>query len=105
MTLWAIGFLAGTIVTVVVAMLLIGILLQARRILGLAKVASKVVAEIDSNTDPSGLLLPQTRLPRTFLVVPKRSKKTLRRLSARSGVKIRPTLNKRGWCDGPDPGN
>lgn len=50
MTLWAIGFLAGTIVTVVVAMLLIGILLQARRILGLAKVASKVVAEIDSNT-------------------------------------------------------
>ena len=52
MTLWAIGFLAGTIVTLVVAMLLIGILLQARRILGLAKVASKVVAEIDSNTDP-----------------------------------------------------
>ncbi|MEC8641559.1 MAG: hypothetical protein VXZ67_01520 [Pseudomonadota bacterium] len=50
MTLWAIGFLAGTGVTLVVALLLIGILLQARRILRLAKVASTVVAEIDSNT-------------------------------------------------------
>lgn len=50
MTLWAIGFVAGTAVTLVVALLLIGILMQARRILGLAKVASTVVAEIDTNT-------------------------------------------------------
>ena len=50
MTLWAIGFVAGIAVTLVVALLLIGILMQARRILGLAKVASTVVAEIDTNT-------------------------------------------------------
>lgn len=50
MTLWAWGFLAGLIVVLVVALLLIGILVQARRIRGLAKTASAVVAEIDENT-------------------------------------------------------
>ena len=50
MTLWAWGFLVGLIVVLVVALLLMGILLQARRIHGLAKTAAVVVAEVDENT-------------------------------------------------------
>ncbi len=50
MTLWTIGFLAGLVVVLVVAVLLIGILYQAHRILKLARTASAVVAEIDENT-------------------------------------------------------
>ena len=50
MTLWTAGFLAGLVVVLVVAVLLIGILYQAHRILKLAKTASTVVAEIDENT-------------------------------------------------------
>jgi len=50
MTLWTAGFLAGLVVVLVVAVLLIGILYQAHRILKLAKTASAVVAEIDENT-------------------------------------------------------
>jgi hypothetical protein len=50
MTLWAIGYLAGVTVVLVVALLLIGILLQARRIHRLATAASSIVADIDSNT-------------------------------------------------------
>ena len=50
MTLWALGFLVGLVIVLVVAVLLIGILLQARRIHGLARTAAAVVAEIDSNT-------------------------------------------------------
>ena len=50
MTLWAWGFLVGLIVVLVVALLLIGILLQARRIHELAKTAAVVVAEVDENT-------------------------------------------------------
>jgi len=50
MTLWTAGFLAGLVVVLVVAVLLIGILYQAHRILKLARTASVVVAEIDENT-------------------------------------------------------
>jgi hypothetical protein len=50
MSLWALGFIAGLLVVLVVAALLVGILIQARRILGLAKVAADVVAQIDVNT-------------------------------------------------------
>ena len=50
MTLWAWGFLVGLTVVLVVALLLIVILLQARRIHGLAKTAAVVVAEVDENT-------------------------------------------------------
>ncbi len=50
MTLWTAGFLLGLVVVLVVAVLLIGILYQAHRILKLAKTASAVVAEIDENT-------------------------------------------------------
>ncbi len=50
MTLWTLGFLAGLIVVLIVAVLLLGIIVQARRILRLAKTASVVVAEIDQNT-------------------------------------------------------
>lgn len=50
MTLWAIGYLLGVTVVLVVALLLIGILLQARRIHRLATAASAIVADIDSNT-------------------------------------------------------
>ena len=50
MTFWTAGFLISIVVVLVVATLLIGILLQARRILKLAKTASSVVADIDQNT-------------------------------------------------------
>lgn len=50
MTLWTLGFLVGLVVVLVVALLLIGILYQACRILKLAKTASQVVADIDENT-------------------------------------------------------
>ena len=50
MTYWTAGFLIGIVVVLVVAVLLLGILWQARRILKLAKTATAVVAEIDENT-------------------------------------------------------
>lgn len=50
MSLWTLGFLAGGAVILVVAILLLGILVQARRILRLAQTASEVVAEIDVST-------------------------------------------------------
>ena len=50
MTLWTIGFIAGAAVVVVVAVLLIGIILQAQKILRLALVASDVVGQIDVQT-------------------------------------------------------
>lgn len=50
MSLWTLGFAAGVVVVVIVAALLIGILIEARRILRLANVAAEVVAEIDQNT-------------------------------------------------------
>ena len=50
MTLWTAGFLLGLVVVLVVAVLLLGILYQAHRILKLARIASAVVAEIDENT-------------------------------------------------------
>ena len=50
MTLWTAGFLLGLVVVLVVAVLLLGILYQAHRILKLARTASAVVAEIDENT-------------------------------------------------------
>jgi hypothetical protein len=50
MQYWIIGFIAGGAVVVVVALLLIGIILQARRILRLARTAADVVGQIDLNT-------------------------------------------------------
>ena len=50
MSLWTFGFIAGAAIVVVVALLLIGILLQAAKILRLAKVASAVVGQIDMQT-------------------------------------------------------
>ena len=50
MSLWTIGFVAGAAIVVVVAVLLIGIILQAQKILRLALVASDVVGEIDTQT-------------------------------------------------------
>ena len=50
MSLWALGFLAGGIVVLVVAILLIGIIWQAKRILRLANAAALAVGEIDVNT-------------------------------------------------------
>ena len=50
MTLWTLGFIVGAIVVIVVALLLIGILMQARRIRRLADAAAGLVAEIDTNT-------------------------------------------------------
>ncbi|MDU8944317.1 hypothetical protein [Ovoidimarina sediminis] len=50
MTLWTLGFVVGVVVVLVVALLLIGILMQARRIRGLADAAAGIVAEIDANT-------------------------------------------------------
>ena len=50
MSYWLLGFIAGLVVVLVVAVLLIGILVQARRIRRLASVATEVVAEIEANT-------------------------------------------------------
>jgi hypothetical protein len=50
MLYWIIGFIAGGAVIFVVAVLLIGILVQASRILKLARTASEVVGQIDVNT-------------------------------------------------------
>ena len=50
MSLWTIGFVAGAAIVVVVAVLLIGIILQAQKILRLALVASDVVGQIDVQT-------------------------------------------------------
>jgi hypothetical protein len=48
--MWILGFTVAGVVVVVVAALLIGILLQARRILRLARAANEIVAQIDANT-------------------------------------------------------
>jgi hypothetical protein len=50
MSYWTLGFLAGGVVVLVVALLLIGIIREASRILRTAAIASEVVGEIDVNT-------------------------------------------------------
>jgi len=50
MSLWLIGFMAALVVVLLVAGLLIGILVEARRIRALAIAASGLVEEIDANT-------------------------------------------------------
>lgn len=50
MSLWLVGFIAGLAVVLVVALLLIGILVEARRIRSLAGQASLLVLGIDENT-------------------------------------------------------
>ena len=50
MSPWLIGFIAALIVVLLVAALLIGILVEARRIRALALAASRLVQEIDANT-------------------------------------------------------
>jgi len=50
MSLWLIGFIAALVVVLLVAGLLIGILVEARRIRALAIAASGLVEEIDANT-------------------------------------------------------
>ena len=50
MTYWTLGFIAGLVVVLIVAVLLIGILWQAMRIKRLALGASEIVGEIDANT-------------------------------------------------------
>jgi len=50
MSLWLIGFVAGLLVVLVVALLLIGILVEARRIRSLAGAASRLVLEVEANT-------------------------------------------------------
>jgi Zn-dependent membrane protease YugP len=47
---WTLGFVVAGIVVVVVAVLLLGILMQARRIRRLAGAAIGLVGEIDANT-------------------------------------------------------
>jgi len=50
MSYWTIGFAAGGAIVCIVAVLLIGIIYQARRILQIARTASDVVGQIDVNT-------------------------------------------------------
>lgn len=50
MSLWLLGFVLGLVVVLLVAALLIGILVEARRIQGLARQAALLVQEIDANT-------------------------------------------------------
>jgi Zn-dependent membrane protease YugP len=47
---WTLGFVVAGIVVAVVAVLLLGILMQARRIRALAGAAIGLVGEIDANT-------------------------------------------------------
>ncbi len=47
---WTVGFLLALVVVLAVVLLLLGIIMQARRILGLAQTASTVVDQIDTNT-------------------------------------------------------
>ena len=49
MSWWLIGFIAALVVVLLVAALLIGILVEARRIRALAIAASGLVEEIDAN--------------------------------------------------------
>ncbi len=50
MSFWLVGFIAGLLVVLVVALLLIGILVEAIRIRRLARSASSLVLDIDENT-------------------------------------------------------
>lgn len=50
LSVWSLGFILALVVTVVVVLLLLGIIMQAQRILRLAKTASAVVSDIDLNT-------------------------------------------------------
>lgn len=50
MSLWLLGFIVGLVVVLLVAALLIGILIEARRIRGLARQAGELVQAIDANT-------------------------------------------------------
>jgi len=50
MSSWTIGFAAGGAIVIVVAILLVGITYQARRILRIARTASEIVGQIDVNT-------------------------------------------------------
>ena len=50
MSLWMIGFIAGLLVVLIVALLLIGILVEALLIRRLTRQASLLVREIDDNT-------------------------------------------------------
>jgi len=50
MSLWTLGFVLGAVVVVIVAVLLLGIIQQARRIQALANAAAGLVGEIDLNT-------------------------------------------------------
>jgi len=49
-SLWLLGFIVGLVVVLLVAALLIGILIEARRIRGLARQAGELVQAIDANT-------------------------------------------------------
>ncbi len=50
MSLWLLGFVLGLVVVLLVAALLLGILVEARRIRALAGAAASLVGEIDANT-------------------------------------------------------
>lgn len=52
LSLWTLGFTIGAVVVVIVAVLLLGIIWQARRIVRLASTALEVVGEIDTHTRP-----------------------------------------------------
>jgi hypothetical protein len=50
MSLWLLGFVVGLVLVLLVAALLIGILVEARRIRNLAQAATRLVQDIDANT-------------------------------------------------------
>lgn len=50
MSAWTLGYLLALVVVLAVVVLLGGIIMQARRILSLARTASTVVDQIDTNT-------------------------------------------------------
>lgn len=64
---WIVGFSAAGAVVLVVALMLLGILWQARRIRRLAGTAAEVVGEIDANTRSVWRLVAINRTAATLL--------------------------------------
>jgi hypothetical protein len=67
MTLWTLGFVAGGLVVLVVALLLLAIIQQARRLKALARTAADLVGEIEANTRSAWALRDTNTVATTIL--------------------------------------
>jgi hypothetical protein len=67
MTYWTLGFLAGGFAVLVVALLLLGIIQQARRIKALARTAAELAGEIEASTRSTWALRDTNDIATTIL--------------------------------------